>query len=258
MDNYYSLLGVQHTASPRDIKKAFREKAKKVHPDIAGPKTREEMRRLINAYEVLIDESRRSEYDRVYGRFVGTYRFDYRTFLREQPEDPASQAKLIFFELLHREYEAALAVWEEQGGLDFPLERHLEREDWMDCTLILAEELEKRQRYYEAFVLLSALVREERRRPYFRHFMSEVETFLKELVRHRLRPAVDAGTYLECMEALLDLTFPPKDEARWMRSIAETLADMGDLPSARRVFREALKKDPCLSSVVRLRRKLNV
>jgi tetratricopeptide (TPR) repeat protein len=258
MDNYYSLLGVRHTASFQDIKRAFREKAKRAHPDIAGPKAAAEMRRLINAYEVLTDENRRSEYDRAYGRFVGTYRFDYRTFLREQPEDGASQAKLIFFELLHMEYEAALGVWEAQGGLDFPLEQHLEREDWMDCALILAEELEKRQRYYEAFMLLSALVREERRRPYFRHFMPEVETFLKELVRLRLRAAVDAETYLECMEALLDLHFPPKDEARWMRSMAETLAGMGDLQAAQRVFREALQKDPCLSKAMRLRRKLNV
>jgi tetratricopeptide (TPR) repeat protein len=258
MDNYYSLLGVNHTASFQEIKRAFREKALRVHPDIAGPKAVEEMRRLINAYEVLIDEGRRSEYDQAYGRFVGTYHFDYRTFLREQPEDAVSQAKLFFFELFHREYDAALAVWEAQGGLDFPLEKHLDREDWMDCALILAEELEKRQRYYEAFMLLSALVREERRRPYFRHFMPEVETFLKELVRLRLKTAVDAGTYLECMEILLDLRFPPKDEARWMRSMAETLAGMGDLQAARRVFREALQRDPGLSRAMRLRRKLNV
>ncbi|GHV32263.1 molecular chaperone DnaJ [Spirochaetia bacterium] len=266
MDNYYSLLGVRHTASFQEIKKAFREKAKRVHPDIAGRQARaargiaaeEEMRALINAYEVLSDESRRCEYDRAYGRFVGTYRFDYRTFLREQPEDAASQAKLIFFELFHREYDAALAVWEARGGLAFPLEKHLEREDWMDCALIMAEELEKRQRYYEAFMLLSALVREERRRPYFRHFMPEVETFLKELIRLRLRAAVDAETYLECMEILLELRFPPKDEARWMRSMAETLSGMGDLRAAQAVFREAIKRDPCLSKAMRLRRKLNV
>ncbi|GHV79634.1 molecular chaperone DnaJ [Spirochaetia bacterium] len=256
MDNYYSLLGVQHTASFPEIKKAFREKAKRVHPDIAGPKASNEMRRLINAYEVLTDENRRSEYDQVYGRFVGTYHFDYRTFLREQPEDGASQAKLIFFELLHREYEAAVTIWEEQGGLDFPLERYLEREDWMDCAFILAEELEERQRYYETFMLLVALVREERRRPYFRHFMPEVETFLKGLVRLRLKTAVDAETYLECMTVLLDLRFPPKDEARWMGSMAETLAGMGDLHTARTFFREALRRDPCLSKAAPLRRKL--
>jgi curved DNA-binding protein CbpA len=258
MDNYYSLLGVNQTASFQEIKKAFREKAKRIHPDIAGPTVEGEMRRLLNAYQVLSDPGLRSEYDQGYGRFMGAYHFDYRTFLREQPEDGVSQAKLIFFELLHLEYEEALRIWEGQGGLDFPLDRYLEREDWMDCAFILAEELEKRRRYYEAFMLLVTLVREERRRPYFRHFMPDVENFLKELVRLRLKTAVNPETYLECMELLMELRFPPKDEARWLRSMAETLVLMGDLQTARGVFHEALKRNPALSNVIQLRRKLNV
>jgi hypothetical protein len=128
----------------------------------------------------------------------------------------------------------------------------------MDCALILAEELEKRGRYYESFMLLVSLVREERRNPYFRHFMPEVETFLKELVRLRLKTAVDNETYLECMELLLELRFPPKDEARWLRSMAETLVRMEDLAAARGIFREALKRDPALSNAMQLRRKLKV
>jgi uncharacterized protein YqgQ len=263
MENYYSCLGVSPTATPQEIKKAFREKAKLIHPDLAGKAgsgvaAEEGMRRLLNAYETLSDKDRRDEYDQAYSRFVNAYRFDYRTFLREQDDDGASQAKLIFFELLHLEYEEALRIWEEQGGLDFPMERHLEREDWMDCSLILAEELEKRQRYYESFMLLVSLVREERRRPYFRHFMPDVEIFLKELVRLRLRAAVDNETYLECMELLLELRFPPKDEARWLRSMAETLVRMKDMNAAQGIFREALKRDPALSNAMQLRRKLNV
>jgi hypothetical protein len=126
----------------------------------------------------------------------------------------------------------------------------------MDCALILAEELEKRGRYYESFMLLVSLVREERRNPYFRHFMPEVEVFLKELVRLRLKTAVDNETYLECMELLLELRFPPKDEARWLRSMAETLVRMEDMAAAQGVFREALKRDPALSNTMQLRRKL--
>jgi curved DNA-binding protein CbpA len=258
MQDHYSLLGIQRNASTRDIKRAFREKAKQVHPDIAGEPTVEEMRRLLAAYEALSNPERRAEYDRSYGRFLDKYVFDYRTFLREQPEDPESQAKLIFFELLHREEDEALSIWTAQGGLNFPLERCLDREDWMDCAFILAEELEKRQRYYEAFVLLVRLVREERQRPYFRHFISDVEGFLKDLVRLRLKSAVDAETYLECMEILLELQFPPKDEARWMRSMAETLIRLGDLGTAQGVFREALRRDPSLANAALLRRKLNV
>ncbi|MDR2758094.1 MAG: DnaJ domain-containing protein [Spirochaetaceae bacterium] len=258
MDNYYSLLGITQNASPQDIKKAFREQAKRLHPDIAGAPTAEKMRKLLTAYEVLSDRERRYEYDRAYGRFIDTYHFDYRTFLRERPDDPGNQAKLVFFSLLHLEEEEALAIWRSQGGLDFPMERYLDREDWMDCTFILAEELEKRQCYYEAFMLLIALIREERRLPYFRHFMGEVEIFLKEIVRLKLKPSVDPEIYVQCIETLLEMGFSPKDEARWMRSMAEVLIHLGELRGAETVFREALKRDPGLPNTMRLRRKLQV
>jgi len=223
MTSHYELLELNENATAQEIKKAFREKAKRLHPDIAGEGAAAEMRKLLSAYETLSDANRRFEYDRVYHRFTEKYRvkqgFDYRSFLRERKDDPKSQATLIFFELLHREEDSAISIWQELGGLDFPLEKNLDREDWMDCTFILAEELARKNLCFEAFVLLVKLVREERRRPYFKHFMQDVEIFLKELVRLRLRKTVDDETYVECLEALLELGFPPKDEERWKRSI---------------------------------------
>ena len=258
MENYYSLLGIAVTASTQDIKKAFREKAKYLHPDIAGDSNAGKMRKLLTAYEVLSDQNRRFEYDRAYSRFSEKYHFDYRTFLREQEDDPESQAKLIFYELLHLEEDAAISVWESQGAIEFPLEKYLDREDWMDCTYMLAEELDKRGRYYEAFIMLIHLIKEEERRPYFRHFADEVKLLLKELVRLRLRSAVDTETYVSCLETLLGLGFSPRDEARWMRSLAEALIRLGETSYAARIFREALKLDPGLPNVILLRKKLNV
>jgi curved DNA-binding protein CbpA len=258
VENYYSLLGVSQTATSIEIKKAFREKAKRLHPDIAGEKAAGEMRKLLGAYEVLSDRDRRFEYDRTYSRFIRKYHFDYRAFLREQEDNPESQAKLVFFELFHLEEDTALAIWQKRGGLDFPMEKYLDREDWMDCTYILAEELARRNRYYEAFFLLLHLVREERRRPYFKHFMQEIESFLKEIVRLKLRSSVEAETYVECIEALLEVGFHPRDEARWMRSMAETLIRLGETGAAAQVFKEALKRDPALPNTLKLRQKLNV
>jgi curved DNA-binding protein CbpA len=258
MENYYSILGISEGASTGDIKKAFREQAKHIHPDIAGSGASEEMRKLLDAYEVLTDRERRSEYDRSYRRFKKKHDFDYGTFLRERADDSASRAKLIFFDLLHLEEDEAVSVWRRNGALEFRMEKYLDREDWMDCVFILAEELEKRGAYYEAVMLLVQIVREERRRPYFRHFMNDVEHFLKEIVRLKLKSSVDGETYLECLETLLDVGFSSQDEARWMRSMAETLIRIGDIGSAERIFREALKRDPGLPNTVQLRRKLNV
>jgi curved DNA-binding protein CbpA len=257
MNNYYELLEVAQSASTQEIKKAFRERAKKLHPDISGKSGDEEMRKLLAAYKTLIDRNRRFEYDRAYERFAGIYRFDYRTFLRERT-DPESRSKLIFFELLHMEEDEALSIWQAQGGLDFPLEKYLDREDWMDCSFILAEELAARNRHYEAFMLLVRVVREERRLPYFRHFMEEVEKFLKELVRLQLRPALDDETYLECMEELISLGFSPRYEAGILRSIAETLFRMGEVDGAGKALKEALKRNPALPNTVKLKQKLHV
>jgi len=257
MNNYYELLEVREGASTQEIKKAFRERAKKLHPDISGKSGGEEMRKLLAAYKTLSDRNRRFEYDRAYARFAGKYRFDYRSFLREK-NDPESRSKLVFFELLHMEEDEALSIWQSQGGLDFPLEKYLDREDWMDCSFILAEELAARGRYYEAFMLLVKLIREERRLPYFRHFMEEVEKFLKELVRLELRPELDDETYLKCLEELVSLGFSPRYEAGVFRSIAETLFRLGEFDSAGKALKEALKRNPGLPNTAKLKQKLCV
>jgi curved DNA-binding protein CbpA len=258
MQDYYSLLGVKQTASTKDIKKAFREQAKRIHPDIAGKAAEEAMRKLIAAYEILADRDLRYEYDQSYSRFIKKISFDYRTFLRDRPDDLASQSKLVEFELFHFEEDAAIEVWEKNGGLEFRMEKYLDREDWMDCVYVLAEELDKRERSYESFMLLADMVREERRRPYYKHHMDDIELYLKELVRLRLKNQVDADTWVSCMETLLELGFSPHDEARWMRSMAETLLRMGDEAAAQSIIREALQRDPGLPNTTGLRRKLKV
>jgi len=202
MSNYYELLGVESDASTSQIKKAFRDKAKRLHPDIAGKTAEREMQKLITAYEALSSEQRRYEYDRAYFRFVKTAGFNYRAWLHEQGDDPASQAKLVFYEMLHLEDDEAIALWRKNGGINFPMEKYLDRDDWLDCCFILAEELDKRQHCYEAFRLLVMILREERRLPYFRHFTPEIEKLIREIVRLRLRPQVDDETWNDCMEMM--------------------------------------------------------
>ncbi len=63
--DYYNLLGVQKGASDQDIKKAYRKLALKFHPDRnKGDKEAEQKFKEINeAYEVLSDKQKRSNYD---------------------------------------------------------------------------------------------------------------------------------------------------------------------------------------------------
>ena len=61
----YSLLGVQRDASESEIKKAYKNLAKKYHPDInPDPSVAEKFKRITAAYGVLKDSNKRRSYDR--------------------------------------------------------------------------------------------------------------------------------------------------------------------------------------------------
>src|SRR5215472_11818813 len=66
MKDPYSVLGVGKTASPEDLKKAYRRLAKKFHPDLnPGNKTTEQQfKEVTSAYELLSDPEKRARYDR--------------------------------------------------------------------------------------------------------------------------------------------------------------------------------------------------
>jgi molecular chaperone DnaJ len=62
----YEILGVGRDASDRDIKKAFRMKARELHPDVNqdDPEAEEKFKELAEAQEILVDAEKRSVYDR--------------------------------------------------------------------------------------------------------------------------------------------------------------------------------------------------
>jgi molecular chaperone DnaJ len=63
--DYYEILGVPRDADETTIKKAFRKRARELHPDVNAhdPDAEEKFKEVAEAYEVLSDPSRRQTYD---------------------------------------------------------------------------------------------------------------------------------------------------------------------------------------------------
>jgi molecular chaperone DnaJ len=71
--DYYQILGVSRSASPEEIKKAYRRLALKFHPDKNpdDPAAAEQFTEINEAYEVLSNPEQRREYD-LYGTVGGS------------------------------------------------------------------------------------------------------------------------------------------------------------------------------------------
>ena len=234
MRDFYSILGVPHTASLAEIRRAYRKKAKLLHPDITHEES-DEFRELVQAYETLSDLKARSLFDEAYSfRSASSSAhahssFDYRTWLLERGDDE-SYAKLILFDLTHSREDEAVHTFKKMNmkNLNFKLSYWFGHEDFMDLGFILAEELVLRREYYDAVILLDQIIRMEFKYNYFKFFFEEVQELMRHILRNNIEGFVNDELAIDSWERGLDLRFGKKDDSFFLLKMADAYERIGD------------------------------
>lgn len=261
MVNYYEILGLEPTCTPGEIKRSFRKKAKELHPDLKSSNQKgseEKMRVLLAAYETLSNPRKRSDYDREFSLYFSKVKFNYREFLRSKKDDLISQSKLIFYDLLNSEPDAALALYKEllQRYDSFSLEHYLGHEDYMDCLFLMAEALEKKGEYVKACELYKDLCQLEMKKPYFHHFMEEVVDRLRSITCFKMVASMPPQTSIRYIKDLIRFDFSRKDNAFFYKKIAEIYCSIGQKDLALQYLHKGLRLDQKLPGVKKLKEKI--
>lgn len=256
--DYYKILGVPKNAGLAEIKKAFRRKAKEIHPDTGIHDKRSEpaVRELITAYQILGNSKSRKEYDLAYVGREET-EFNYRDFLLNRKEDPGCRGKLIFFDLLHKKEDLALSYYKElmETGF-FSLEEELGREDFMDCAFLLSEEFEKKRDFKRAFHLLFRISELEYVEHYFKHFMEDVQIKMRNVVCKKMSGKISKEFQIFCIHQVLSLPAYEKEYPVYLKKLAEVYSEMGKVEKARYYLKQCLDLKPGQSGIENLRKKL--
>jgi DnaJ-class molecular chaperone len=99
--DYYAALDVPETASPQEIKAAYRKLAFEYHPDRTGgkPESADRMKAVNEAYAVLSDEGKRREYDTLRRQFGSAAAGEFRKTYSQQDIFSGSDIQGIFEEV---------------------------------------------------------------------------------------------------------------------------------------------------------------
>jgi len=127
-DDYYALLGITPDADDAELRRAWRELAKRWHPDRAGTDTTFIFQKLLAAYNVISDPRARAAYDRERG-------IEQRA--PERPSDPVlRRAPGVMIQRLSGPLNALLARGVARTAEDGMLELILDEEEVTEGGMI--------------------------------------------------------------------------------------------------------------------------
>lgn len=238
--NPWEVLEVRPGASKEEIRKAFRAKIKKLHPDSGGQsgQNNAEVARVVDAYKALLSGVI------FYTSAAPQKPFDYREFLLERPE-PRWRARLVLLDLLKGREDEAIGFYLDTELIcaNF-LFRYLDRDDALDTVYLLAGAFRSRGEYWKALDLLLRIGEEEVRKPYFRIFYVEVQYQIRTLLTVDVVPHWDVAERLFQIRRALPCISDTYERSRLVCAAARIYQESGQTESALDLLREQLAVNP--------------
>ena len=260
--DHYEALGLNKSASPGDVKKAFRALAKKYHPDRNADRSQwatSRMKRLIEANNVLSSSVLREIYDRKYALRREREKVEVESKRQRKADDNVLRAEEIVDHLLAGRAAEAGAAYEElqkrEGGFD--LSRYLELRDWVDGKFLIAEYYAKRGKHEEALGLYEDLYHSGAAQQRYNHLADEVRERIVRICSRDLAPAAAPEVAVQYYLRAMELEPSRSRCAFFHKKIAECRIAMGDHEAARSQLKMAFRLKPDLKGVSKICQKLS-
>lgn len=284
--NYYQILEIKRSATTSQIKQAFRRLAKKYHPDKLNTEyntdqvdyAKRMFRDICNAYDVLQDNKRKADYDRILQN-IEHQKISYQSYINRLKTINQDHANLemLFQALLHRNYETGISIYEqlckkyENNGKKWSIDNFFNYEDSRDCEFLIAEAYhnlslsngntstdECYRRLELAMNIYESLLSAEGERPCFRHFIKEVKERLKRIYLYHFSIEGYNKTGEIPISKIIELNLSKRETAWMYKKIAEFYVEIRLIPEAREMLLMAFDLQPNLAGTKKICRTLNI
>ncbi len=280
--DYYQILEVGRDATAQEIKRAYRNLAKRYHPDKNPERTAfaEKMfREVCSAYNTLQDKKRKSDYDRTL-RTIERQQRSHEVYLDRLNRLNQTYAKLelLLQALLHHNYETGVSMYEQlqhhsqKIGKELRIDDFLSYEESRDCEFLVAEAyqklgfsngdpssvLDRYRKIEQAMLIYESLLSAEAKRPCFRHFIREVKDRLKFIYLYHFSVEGYDQTHPIPLTKIRELKLSKRETAWMYKKIAEFYVEIERFPEARTVLKMAFELQPRLTGAKKICQTLNM
>ncbi|MGR3317511.1 MAG: DnaJ domain-containing protein [Candidatus Anammoxibacter sp.] len=264
MENYYEILQVEQDASNEEIKKAFRNLAKKYHPDKNNDNQKwaeKNTKSIIKAYNTLTDVKLRKCYDiqLAYTQNTTTTKQSVR---KVNTNKISFQVKMILNDLVNNYGKKAIEDFEylKKNTNGFALHKYLTGRDYFDCMFLLGEEYERLEKYNLAITYYKKIYEKVKRKTKntdYSFFFDETKNRIKKIYCKKLAKNTPKREAVNNYQNVLKLHINNNERAYIYKKISECYFEMGEYHCAVANLNTALNIKPTLKGINKIQTRLN-